>query len=171
MRRRLKENRQSARIFYDKTESAEDIFCIVTNSTPFFIPRKRVCNLLRETASMEGKRRGLVSVDFVGAKSMRSLNEQWRGLDRPTDIISLQYVSLAKEQLMGEIIVCPFIVRNQARKLHIRFEDELAHVIVHGTLHVCGQNHDGEGKRAEKFREKEDGALKRSGFTAAHKDR
>lgn len=86
-----------------------------------------------------------VSVTFLGPRSMRRLNLEFRGRDRPTDVLAFPLE--AGGRLTGDIYICPAIGRQQARRLGIGPREELLRLVVHGTLHVLGYDHPDDSTR------------------------
>ncbi|MFH1808513.1 MAG: rRNA maturation RNase YbeY [Pseudomonadota bacterium] len=92
-----------------------------------------------------------VSLLLVGADRMRALNRQHRGVDRPTDVLSFpQFESgeplpAAGPLSLGDLVVCWPVLQAQARRHGHHDSDELAVLLVHGTLHLLGQDHLGAG--------------------------
>ena len=84
-----------------------------------------------------------VSVTFVSSARMRALNRRAFGKDRTTDVIG--YSLRDHKTLVGDVYVCPAAARRSARDLNISPREELARLVVHGTLHVLGYDHP-EGK-------------------------
>lgn len=86
-----------------------------------------------------------VSVTFLGPRSMRRLNLEFRGRDRPTDVLAFPLE--AGGRLTGDIYICPAVGRQQARRLGIGPREELLRLVVHGTLHVLGYDHPDDSTR------------------------
>lgn len=87
-----------------------------------------------------------VSVSFIGAASMRRLNQRHKGHDRPTDVIAFA-LSHPDARLLGDIYVCPSVARASAARHATSARRELVRLVVHGMLHVLGHDHpDGEGR-------------------------
>ncbi len=51
------------------------------------------------------------------------------------------------EQLVGDVYVCPSVARQSARRYKVPVREELVRLVVHGTLHVLGRDHDGGDRR------------------------
>ena len=100
-------------------------------------------------AVLRGERReALISITFLGRDAMRRLNAEHKGHDRPTDVLSF---ALADQggRAVGDVYVCPWIARREARARGIPLREELVRLVVHGTLHVLGREHpEGEGRTA-----------------------
>ena len=86
-----------------------------------------------------------VSVLYCGDGFMQELNKQWRGKDQPTNVLSFPAASgkaLQRTPTLGDIIVsCDTVVR-EAKADNKTFADHLAHMLVHGSLHLVGFDHE-----------------------------
>lgn len=87
----------------------------------------------------EGAPDAAVTVTFLSAARMRSLNRRALGHDRATDVLAFGMVH--DGHLVGDIYVCPARARRSARRLGIPAREELTRLVVHGTLHVLGHDH------------------------------
>lgn len=85
-------------------------------------------------------RDGTISVTFLGRDEMRRVNREWKGRDAPTDVLAFGLAGLAPA-VLGDIYICPWVARREARARHLPFEQELLRLVVHGTLHVLGFDH------------------------------
>jgi probable rRNA maturation factor len=86
------------------------------------------------------RRKGLVSVTFLGRDSMRRLNAAHKGHDRPTDVLTFA-LGDPKQQVIGDVYICPWVAQREARARGIRLREELIRLVVHGTLHAVGREH------------------------------
>ena len=86
------------------------------------------------------RRKALMSVTFLGRDSMRRLNAEHKGHDRPTDVLSF---ALAEHdgQAVGDVYVCPWVAGREAKARGIPLRQELVRLVVHGTLHALGREH------------------------------
>ena len=90
-----------------------------------------------------------ISLTYLDTTSMQELNRDIRGVDKPTDVISIECErpcstsSANKEMpwLLGDIIICPEVVRQEAAQLEEPYLYTLAHMLIHGTLHLLGYDH------------------------------
>lgn len=81
-----------------------------------------------------------VSVTFLGWRSMRRLNRDYKAHDRPTDVIAFS-LPQPDGSLAGDIYLCrPQAVR-EARRRGIKPRNEILRLVVHGTLHLLGWDH------------------------------
>lgn len=87
-----------------------------------------------------------MSVVFVGERSIRRLNRQWMEEDAPTDVLSFPMGSpppgLPPSAVpVGEIVVCVPVCERAASERKVTLDDEIARMLIHGTLHVLGYDH------------------------------
>ena len=86
------------------------------------------------------RRQALISVTFLGRESMRRLNAEHKGNDRPTDVLAFALTGHSGE-VIGDVYVCPWVARREASARAIPLRQELIRLVVHGTLHVLGRDH------------------------------
>ena len=97
-----------------------------------------------------------VTIVFVSDASIRKLNQQFRGKDYPTDVLSFPTQAEAFESdnqtQLGEIIISIDRAAAQARDNGLTLDNEIQQLILHGLLHLCGYDHEtdnGEMNRLE----------------------
>jgi probable rRNA maturation factor len=103
-----------------------------------------------------GKAGHHATIAFVSDRQIRILNKQFRGLDRPTDVLSFpvgedEFAGISQPGL-GDIAISVERAENQAIENGLTFEKEIAQLILHGLLHLSGYDHetdDGEMNRLE----------------------
>jgi probable rRNA maturation factor len=78
---------------------------------------------------------------------MRELNREWRGRDRPTDVLSFEAGPEALPHL-GDVAIGLEPARSDAAAMGKRFADHVAHLLVHGLLHLVGHTHENEADAA-----------------------
>ncbi|MFN0179738.1 MAG: rRNA maturation RNase YbeY [Gemmatimonadales bacterium] len=106
---------------------------------------------------LAGERRGAaVSISFVGPTRMRRLHRTWKGADRPTDVLTFT-LRQPEGPLLGDLYVCPAVVRGHAREHRVPVREEMLRVVIHATLHALGYDHpDGDGRtRSAMWRKQE----------------
>jgi probable rRNA maturation factor len=93
---------------------------------------------------------------LAGDRLVRRLNHEWRGKDRPTDVLSFPAGDLpplppgAEESVpsyLGEIVISVPRCREQAAMQGVDPGVELARLVIHGVLHLLGYDHEGGGER------------------------
>jgi probable rRNA maturation factor len=81
-----------------------------------------------------------IALRFVDAREGRKLNREFRGKDCATDVLTFDYDHAPV--VRADIILCLPVVKRAARERRRLFRDHLAHLVVHGTLHAQGLDHD-----------------------------
>ena len=110
-----------------------------------------------------------VAVRLTSDEEVRTLNAQYRQKDKPTNVLSfpmvqpdlLETVSLNSddgEVLLGDIVLAHGVCATEAEERGVGVEDHAAHLIVHGTLHLLGFDHQGDAE-AEAMEDMERAAL------------
>jgi probable rRNA maturation factor len=87
-----------------------------------------------------------VSVLLTDDAAIRVLNAQWRRRDEPTNVLSFPAppTSPAEPHLLGDIVIAYETTAREAAMEHKRFDHHLAHLTVHGFLHLLGYDHESE---------------------------
>jgi rRNA maturation RNase YbeY len=92
-----------------------------------------------------------VTVAFVSDRMMRQLNRRWRGKRGTTDVLSFPAEQTEFEKLegstLGDVVISVEQAARQAAEHGLEFDEEVAQLILHGLLHLCGYDHkrdDGE---------------------------
>ena len=95
-----------------------------------------------------GKSEPSATIAFVSDKRIRELNRQFRGIDKATDVLSFP----AEEKLnLGDIAVSVDTAAMQARENGLTLEGEIAQLILHGLLHLCGYDHETDNGEMNRF--------------------
>ncbi len=79
-----------------------------------------------------------LSVVLLKEPKMRELNRIYRGKDEPTNVLSFQ----EEEFGLGELVLCPTVIRKDAAKYGITFKAELHRIFIHGLLHLLSYDHE-----------------------------
>lgn len=86
--------------------------------------------------------RGDVTVVLTTDRAIRALNRKYRGNDRPTDVLSFDIGhGLDAGEPFGDVVISVETARRQAREYDAPLQTELVRLLVHGTLHLCGYDH------------------------------
>lgn len=99
--------------------------------------------------------RDTVNVVVAGSTELRALNRQFRGLDKPTDVLSFPSFNIGNSGLKcvaGDVIISGDIARENANHLGHSLENEVKILVLHGILHLAGFDHEhdtGEMAREE----------------------
>ncbi|MBO4464310.1 MAG: rRNA maturation RNase YbeY [Prevotella sp.] len=111
---------------------------------------------IRRVAAAYGKKIGEVGYLFCDDEKILEVNREFLQHDYYTDIITFDYCE--DDTLNGDIVISLDTVRSNAQQLGKDYDEELHRVIIHGILHLCGQNDKGPGER-EQMEAAEDKAL------------
>jgi probable rRNA maturation factor len=104
--------------------------------------RDRVARIVAAVVRAERVRSARISVTFLANAAMARLN--WAHLRHrgPTDVISFELApDAATAARQGDIYIAPAVARAQARLFGVGVREEVARLVVHGTLHVLGHEH------------------------------
>jgi len=109
-----------------------------------------------------------LGVCVVAAPESRRLNARFRGRDAPTNVLSFSSVALPAApargaRILGELVICPRVLRAEARAQDKSLRAHWAHLVVHGTLHLLGYEHE-RAADARRMERREIAVLKRLGF-------
>ena len=109
------------------------------------------------------KERCQLSVTFVGNDEIHELNREYRGVDRPTDVLSFPQFENPEEEIpevgeicLGDVVICEEKAREQAAEYGHSFERELVYLFTHSVLHLLGYDHMEEAERQEMRRREEE---------------
>jgi probable rRNA maturation factor len=103
-----------------------------------------------------------ISVKFTSDEEVRALNAAWRGRDKPTNVLSFPMADegdLASAQLLGDVVLAHGICAREAADRQVGVETHAAHLVVHGTLHLLGYDHETGEADAEEMEDVERRAL------------
>ncbi|MCY3882699.1 MAG: rRNA maturation RNase YbeY [Chloroflexi bacterium] len=94
-------------------------------------------------------------------ETLRDLNSRFLGIDAPTDVLAFPEAAEAplgegEAPSLGEIAISVPTAVRQALELNHPLADELAHLLTHGILHLCGYDHEAGGEEAARMRAREE---------------
>jgi len=108
-----------------------------------------------------------ISVKFTSDEEVRALNAAWRGKDKATNVLSFPMAEegeLASAQLLGDIVLAYGVCAAEARDKQAALETHAAHLVVHGTLHLLGYDHETSDEDAEDMEQVERRSLASMGI-------
>ncbi|MFN2566217.1 MAG: rRNA maturation RNase YbeY [Gemmatimonadaceae bacterium] len=112
------------------------------------LSRARVGDLARRVLRAEGVRDALLSVALVSNRRMAELNRAHLRRPGPTDVIAFGLTRVGtRGPVVGDIYLAPDVARASARENGVPVREELARLVVHGTLHVLGYDHPDDDSR------------------------
>jgi len=95
---------------------------------------------VRRWVGMALARPAELAVRIVGAEEARALNLQYRGRDYATNVLTFDYQR--DPVVMGDLVLCAPVVETEAASQGKSLEAHYAHLLVHGTLHAQGWDHE-----------------------------
>ncbi len=115
-----------------------------------------------------------VSVKFTSDDEIRALNAAWRGKDRATNVLSFPMVEdldapSPGPTMLGDIALAHGICAAEAQEKAVAVEQHASHLLVHGTLHLLGYDHETDEGEAEMMEEVERQALASIGIADPYK--
>ena len=106
------------------------------------ISRQRVAAIAEGVLKAERVGHALLSITFVTSRRIAALNREHLGHAGPTDVISFGFARATdRDPVIGDIYICPDVARAAAAARGIGIREELARLVVHGTLHILGYEH------------------------------
>ena len=91
-----------------------------------------------------------LSVRLTGDDEVRALNAEWRGKDKPTNVLSFPQMETNEigtagtdgpDLMLGDVVLAREVCEREAAEKAIPLEEHAAHLVVHGTLHLLGYDH------------------------------
>ncbi len=132
----------------------------VNNLTKIAISRQFLKGVAKKVLMGENRKEETLSVAVVDKKEMESLNSSYRNKQEPTDVLSFDLSCKILESKnamgLGEVVICPEKIRENAEKYNIDFKKELTKVLIHGILHLLGYDHERSEKDAKIMAKKQD---------------
>lgn len=129
---------------------------------------KNLPKLLKDNKKSE------IELVIIGEKKMRSLNRDWRGKDKVTDVLSYESRKREVESgkfkfvfppdgvvRLGQIFICASVAARQAREYGCSFQEEISRLLVHGILHLAGYDHEKNIKEEKKMMDLQEKILKK----------
>ena len=131
------------------------------------LPEDEVRAIAAHVLTAEGVERDVeISLSYVDEDEMHELNDEWRGIDRTTDVLSFECDSAFDEDIpldevleLGDVILAPEVIARQAPGFGNTPADECRLMLVHGLLHLLGYDHI-EDDEAVEMEAREDAILR-----------
>ncbi len=127
------------------------------NVKPPKLYRNSVSGWIRKVAQKYGKIVGDINYIFCDDIKILEINKKFLKHDYYTDVITFDYS--VNDTISGDIFISLETVEANAKDYSVSFENELRRVMIHGILHLCGQN-DQTPEEKQEMRHKEDIALR-----------
>ena len=113
-------------------------------------PKKEVLVYLNRVLSELSLTNVEFSVSFVDERNMRNLNRRFRDINDSTDILSFAaedddgfgFISAGRrKRVLGDMLICPEVLKRNAERFKVSENEELRRLLIHGVLHLSGDNH------------------------------
>ena len=144
------------KIYFEEGHAVpEELLQKMTEAAEYAVESENMHNL--------DKQRCEISVTFVDLDEIHELNKQYRGVDKPTDVLSFPQFDDLEEEIpevceicLGDVVICEQKAREQAEEFGHSFERELIYLFTHSVLHLLGYDHmEEDEKKAMRAREEE----------------
>lgn len=109
------------------------------------LPRATVARWIKASLFADAE----LTIRFVGEDEGRTLNRTYRQKDYATNVLTFAYAESEDDQVAGDLILCCPVVEKEAAEQGKPLAAHYAHLIVHGTLHAQGYDHEDDTEAAE----------------------
>lgn len=127
----------------------------IIKNTPCYLPRRKlqqwllfVLRALQKKKIWLKKHPKALRIIFLSESEIKKVNRKYRKKNKPTDVLSF---SIFKEEVIGEILLCPQFIRKKALQRKEPFYQVLCYVCLHGVLHLLGLDHERGKNEAKKM--------------------
>jgi probable rRNA maturation factor len=126
------------------------------------LPRHKVSRWIRHALSDDAQ----ITVRIVNAEEGQRLNRDFRQKDYPTNVLTFDYAQATQESpwVMADLVLCAPVVAQEAKAQGKTLQAHYAHLLVHGTLHAQGWDHETSDADADEMEDYEIAILKEMGL-------
>ncbi|MDZ4280871.1 MAG: rRNA maturation RNase YbeY [Burkholderiales bacterium RIFCSPLOWO2_02_FULL_66_35] len=117
------------------------------------LPRHTVARCIRHALEADAE----ITVRIVDAEEGQALNRDYRGKDYATNVLTFDYAT--EPLVMADLVLCAPVVAREAKELKKPLAEHYAHLLVHGTLHAQGWDHETSEADAEAMEARETAIL------------
>ncbi|WP_353236031.1 rRNA maturation RNase YbeY [Diaphorobacter ruginosibacter] len=122
------------------------------------LSRSKVTRWIRHALAVDAE----ITVRIVGAEEGRRLNHEFRHKDYATNVLTFDYQQ--EPTVMADLVLCAPVVEREAKEQNKSLEEHYAHLLVHGTLHAQGWDHETSTEDAEEMEAYETDIMRELGF-------
>ena len=122
------------------------------------LTRARVTKWIKHALAVDAE----MTVRIVGEDEGRQLNAQFRKKDYATNVLTFDYQQAPT--VMADLVICGPVIEREAQEQNKSLEEHYAHMLVHGTLHAQGWDHETSEADAEEMEAYETAILQKLGF-------
>jgi len=132
----------------------------INNLTKFSVDKKTFSTVAKKVLSGENREtparrqaEKTISLAFVEKAEIKKINKKFRKKNKATDVLSFE---LKDGDFLGEVVICPEVVKENAQKYRNAFKSEMIKVFIHGILHLLGYDHEQTKRQAEEMEKKQE---------------
>jgi len=122
------------------------------------LTRSRVTRWIRHALALDAQ----ITVRIVGSSEGRQLNQQYRHKDYATNVLTFDYEQ--EPVVIADLVLCAPVVAREAQEQNKTLEEHYAHLLVHGTLHAQGWDHETSEQDAQEMEDYETAILRELGY-------
>ena len=122
------------------------------------LTRSKVTRWIRHALAVDAE----ITVRIVGTEEGQSLNLEYRKKDYATSVLTFDYQQ--EPTVMADLVICAPVIEREAKEQNKSLEEHYAHMLVHGTLHAQGWDHETSEEDAEEMEAYETDILQELGF-------
>lgn len=115
------------------------------------LPSQSDFELWASSALVLFKEQAELTIRICDLAESQQLNHEYRGKDKPTNVLSFPFEAPPGIELplIGDLVIAPEVVLNEAKEQEKAFHDHFAHMVIHGCLHLLGYDHIDENDALE----------------------
>ncbi|RZJ61617.1 MAG: rRNA maturation RNase YbeY [Acidovorax sp.] len=122
------------------------------------LPRHKVARWIRHALAIDAE----ITVRVVGEDEGRQLNREYRKKDYATNVLTFDYTQ--EPLVTADLVLCAPVIEREAKEQNKTLEEHYAHMLVHGTLHAQGWDHETSEADADEMESYETDILHELGF-------
>ena len=122
------------------------------------LTRNKVTTWIRHALAVDAE----ITVRIVDTQEGQSLNREYRKKDYATNVLTFDYQQ--EPTVMADLVLCAPVVEREAKEQNKTLEEHYAHLLVHGTLHAQGWDHETSEEDADEMETYETDIMKELGF-------
>lgn len=122
------------------------------------LPRSQVTRWIRHALADDAE----ITVRIVDAEEGQALNREYRHKDYATNVLTFDYQQ--EPSVLADLVLCAPVVAREAQEQNKSLQEHYAHLLVHGTLHAQGWDHETSEQDAEEMEAYETAILQELGF-------
>jgi len=122
------------------------------------LPRHKVARWIRHALAVHAE----ITVRIVGSEEGRQLNREFRRKDYATNVLTFDYQQ--EPVAVADLVLCAPVVEREAKEQNKTLEEHYAHLLVHGTLHAQGWDHETSAEDADEMEAYETEIMEELGY-------